>query len=189
MQMSVMSLWKANYLRTLLTESSGFAMIRYPYSASLESVSLPRGLGRELRMLVSTATVVRRGEGGKLAHPRQTAQPFLAVYASACTHQEGRTGLDTTMCRPLGAVPVLLLLLIGAAGRNILQDSGNAEPTSFAAKENANTKQVTSADAATRQALQNQKTVQLQGRQTQIRSHSTQKKTLQQVGEMRRTLY
>ena len=89
----------------------------------------------------------------------------------------------------VAAASVLLLLLIGAAGRNILQDSGNAEPTSFAAKENANTKQVTSADAATRQALQNQKTVQLQGRQTQIRSHSTQKKTLQQVGEMRRTLY
>ena len=85
------------------------------------------------------------------------------------------------MCRPLGGVPVLLLLLTGAAGRSILQDSGSTEPSSFAAKKNTNTETLTSADAATRQALQNQKTIQLQGKQTQLKPHSTQKKTLQQV--------
>ena len=85
------------------------------------------------------------------------------------------------MCRPLGAVSVLLLLFIGTSGRNILQDSGATEPTSFAAKKNANSEAVTSADAATQQALQNQKIIQLQGKQTQVKSHSTQKKTLQQV--------
>ena len=93
------------------------------------------------------------------------------------------------MRRPLGGVPVLLLLLTGAAGRNLLQDSGSTEPSSFAAKKNTNTGTVTSADAATRQALQNQKTVQLQGKQTQIKSHSTQKKTLQQVRQMGTTSY
>ena len=136
---------------------------------------------RELRMLVSTATVLQRGEGLQVSHPSRKAHLFVAVYVNACTLQEGKAGLDTTMYRLLGAVSVLLLLLTGAAGRNMLQDTGNTQPTSFAAKKNANSEAVTSADAATRQALQNQKTVQLQGKQTQLKPHSTQKKTLQQV--------
>lgn len=93
------------------------------------------------------------------------------------------------MCRPLVGVPVLLLLLTGAACRSILQDSGSTEPSSFAAKKNTNTETLTSADAATRQALQNQKTVQLQGKQTQLKPHSTQKKTLQQVRQKGTTSY
>ena len=94
------------------------------------------------------------------------------------------------MCRPLVGVPVLLLLLTGAACRSILQDSGSTEPSSFAAKKNTNTETLTSADAATRQALQNQKTVQLQDKQThQLKPHSTQKKTLQQVRQKGTTSY
>ena len=84
------------------------------------------------------------------------------------------------MCRLLATATILTILVVGVAGRRILQDSGSANPTSFAQK-NTNSQGTTSANTAVQQALQNQKTTQLQGRQTQIKPQITAKKTLQQV--------
>lgn len=91
------------------------------------------------------------------------------------------------MCRLLATVTILNILALGAAGRSILQDSGSANPTSFAQK-NTNSQGTTSADTAVQQALQNQKTTQLQGRQTQIKPQVTAKKTLQQVSRFTPTI-
>jgi len=84
------------------------------------------------------------------------------------------------MCRILATATIVTILAIGVAGRSILQDSGSASPTSFAQK-NTNSQGTNSANTAVQQALQNQKTTQLQGRQTQIKPQVTAKKTLQQV--------
>jgi len=84
------------------------------------------------------------------------------------------------MCRLLATATIVTILAVGVAGRSILQDSGSANPTSFAQK-NTNSQGTNSANTAVQQALQNQKTTQLQGRQTQIKPQVTAKKTLQQV--------
>ena len=103
-------------------------------------------------------------------------------YLVACT-PEGVRGahywLTARMCRLLAAATILTVLTVGVAGRGILQNSGNVNPTSFAAKRNTNSQGTVSSDAAVQQGLQNQKTTQLQAHQ--ITPKGTSKKTLQQV--------
>ena len=89
------------------------------------------------------------------------------------------------MCKLLSAVTLVIVLAGGVSGRTTLQDSGSVNPTSFAVKQDTNSQGTVSAETATQQAVQNQKTTQLQSRQTQIKPQGTDKKTLRQVGEIR----
>ena len=88
------------------------------------------------------------------------------------------------MCKFVSAVTLVIVLAGGVSGRTVLQDNGSVDPTSFAVKQNTNSKGLVSAETAIQQAVQNQKSTQLQSRQTQIKPQGTSKKTLQQVGDI-----
>lgn len=86
------------------------------------------------------------------------------------------------MCRRLAAAALLTILVAQAAGRSLLQDGGNAKPASFAARKDTNSQGTVLPGTAVQQALQNQKTTQLQSTMTQIKPQGNLKRALKQVG-------